>query len=224
MRGILSSAALLALVLGLACLLVIVPAVKAHTSSTVAGVDLNIGFLNEPAYAGQSNGVELTVTAAEGGAEPVASEIDLMVEVTYLATEEQVTLVLDHTESDGEHEHGGLLYTAPFTPSTPGDYRFHVMGTIAGEAADASFDSGPDTFSPVLALETFPPVNSAREVQNVALANQTAITELEDSIANIRIGMWATVAGLGVLIVSTGIATVAFLMYQRRLTQTEQQG
>ena len=220
MRGILSSAALTALVLGLAVLLVAVPAVKAHTSSTVAGVDLDIGFLNEPAYAGQFNGVELTITDPGGGAPPAAADTALMVEVTYIATGDQVTLMLQPAESGGERD--GLLYTAPFTPSTPGDYRFHVLGTIGGEEVSASFDSGPDTFSPVQALETFPPVNSVREVQNVALANQAAIAELDDTIANLRIGMWATVAALGILIVSTGIAAYAFLMYQRRLTQAEQ--
>jgi hypothetical protein len=40
-------------------------------------------------------------------------------------------------------------YRAFFVPTRPGDYTFHLTGTVKGTKVDESFTSGPNTFSSV---------------------------------------------------------------------------
>ena len=40
-------------------------------------------------------------------------------------------------------------YLAPLIPDRPGNYTFHFVGTVAGQAIDQSFTSSPTTFDPV---------------------------------------------------------------------------
>ena len=53
-------------------------------------------------------------------------------------------------------------YRAPFIPTQPGTYTFHVTGSVDGTDVDFSTTSGPKTFSDVVdpAEAMFPPVEA----------------------------------------------------------------
>jgi len=182
--------ALTALTLGSA------PVATAHESRSVQGengeYNLEIGFQNEPAYEGVLNGVELTITPLNGSP-ALPPDTDLVAEVAYIPTGETLELPLEPHYSEA-----GVL-VAEFAPSTPGDYRFRIFGTLDSTAIDQTFVSGPDTFSPVMSARDliFPSHPSAREIANLAVANQTALADVRSDLDGLRIGIGAVGAALG---------------------------
>ena len=75
-------------------------------------------------------------------------------------------------------------YRAFFVPSQPGDYTFHITGTIQGTKVDESFTSGPKTFASVqdISSATFPQVQAptnadlATRIQTGSDRTSTALT------------------------------------------------
>lgn len=131
-------------------------AAEAHESRTVGDgrYELVVGFLDEPAFAGEKNGLSLSVSAygsaatpKPGGGEPVGVvpveglEETLDAEVRF--GDQAMDLMLDATWGDPGH------YEAVFFPMEPGDYTFRVSGKVEGEEIDESFTSSPTGFSPV---------------------------------------------------------------------------
>lgn len=104
--------------------------------------DVVIGFANEPAFAGEMNGVDLRV---HRGKQPVEGLQDsLRVEVFYDDRQTQ-SLKL---KFEPKYKAPGS-YTAHFLPAQPGRYIFHIKGQVKGMPVDEWFTSGPDTFSEV---------------------------------------------------------------------------
>ncbi len=132
---------------------------EAHESRTVAdgNYELVVGFLDEPAFAGEKNGLSLRVSAYGATATPEAGEDGaaaaagpapvegleetLTAQVVY--GDQTMDLALDAAYGDPGH------YEAIFFPMEPGDYTFRIAGEIEGEALDESFTSSPNGFSPV---------------------------------------------------------------------------
>jgi hypothetical protein len=219
--------AVLASVAGALLLLPASPAL-AHGEAGHGDLVLTIGFVNEPAFAGMPNGVQLIV---EHDGEPVTDlrPGDVQVEVTYGdETSEPMDL-----EPAFAYEGGQLVfgepgdYHAEFVPSQPGDYTFHFTGTIDGEEVDEEMSSGPNTFATVgdVAEASFPAVNaptneelatrideeSGRTADAVAAA-EAAAASADDAASSAR-----TVAMIGVVLGAIGIiAAVAALVAARR--------
>lgn len=121
-----------------------------------------VGFLDEPAFVGEKNGLDLRVSklpvAGEASPVPVDAasantpveglETTLQAEVIY--GEQRLALTLDTVYN------GPGQYASYFFPMAEGDYSFHVTGTIEGVAVDETFTSGPDTFSPIQPRLEFP--------------------------------------------------------------------
>ena len=124
------------------------PSVAAHAHQHIGELEVVIGWLNEPTFVGQPNGVEITISDHDG--EPVLdlAEGDLMVVVS-TADQETAPLPL----SPGFSLTGGFgtpgQYEAELLPTTPGEYTFHFTGAIHDERVDLSITSGEETFSPV---------------------------------------------------------------------------
>ncbi len=125
----------------------------AHEHRTVGSYDLVVGFQNEPAVSGELNGLSLRVTSAptadasspEADAEGVpveGLETTLQAEVIY--GDQRMPLTLSPAWNDPGH------YVAALIPTQPGDYSFHIWGTINGEEIDETFTAGPETFSTVI--------------------------------------------------------------------------
>jgi hypothetical protein len=200
----------------------------AHGEAGEGDLALTIGFVNEPAFAGMPNGVQVVV---EHGGQPVTDlrPGDVQVEVTFGdETSEPMDL-----EPAFAFEGGQLVfgepgdYHAEFVPSQPGRYTFHITGTIEGEQVDEEMSSGPDTFSTVedVAAASFPEVNAptneelatrvdaeaARAADGVEAA-EAAAASAESAASSAR-----TVGVVGVVLGAIGvIAAIAALASARR--------
>lgn len=153
----------------LSALLVVVTVVASYTGALTSAherrlvgagrYEMIVGFLDEPAFVGEKNGLQLYVaelpslaTPEAGDATPVAEDEVFDRPVEGLATtlraeviygDERLALTLD-TVYDAPGE-----YTSYFFPTAEGDYGFHVFGTVEGMAVDETFTPSLDGFGSV---------------------------------------------------------------------------
>ncbi len=156
----------------------------AHEHREVAGgqYELTVGFLDEPAFVGEKNGLSLRVVrpAAAGGAPTAGAATEdagtpvegligtLQAEVMF--GDQRMPLPLLPAFGDPGH------YTSYFFPSTPGGYTFHVFGQIEGVAVDETFTSSPEGFDGVQPVEPlqFPKPATSGDVGGPAGTANTA--------------------------------------------------
>jgi hypothetical protein len=135
--------------IGLALMLVttLVSVGSAHEHRKVADdtYELTIGFINEPAYQNQQNGLSLRVVTVDGE-KPVEGLVDTL-EAEVIYGDQSMTLELEPVFNDPGH------YQAIFFPTATGAYTFHITGEIDGNEIDETFESGPETFSEVEPIE-----------------------------------------------------------------------
>ena len=183
------------------------PAV-AHEDREVGGgeaeIALDVGFGNEPAFAGQPNSVEVGIT---DHGEPM-SDIGngLKVEVTYG----------DATRTFSLEPNAPGDYRAWFIPTRPGKYTFRIFGAIehdeGTEEIDESFTSGPNTFAEVEnpATASFPVGDPTSGELGARVEQEAARTQDAASAAS-------TARLLAIVAVALGaIALVAALAGRRR--------
>lgn len=114
---------------------------SAHEGREVGKYVINFGWRNEPAYTTLLNGPELTVVTHDDET-PVEGLTDtLKIEVAYGGK----TKVLRLRAVFGSPGH----YTADLIPTQPGDYSFHLTGTIGDVTVDEVFDSAEGEFNSV---------------------------------------------------------------------------
>jgi len=154
---------------------------SAHEGREVADgqYELTVGFLDEPAFVGLKNGLDLAVmrTAPAAGSPAAgdgedghddANAVDglsgsLQAQVIYGGE----TMDLELEPAFGEPGH----YQSIFFPMAEGDYQFRIFGEIEGNAIDETFESGPETFSPVESPEPYQfPKGEARAADGVGAA------------------------------------------------------
>jgi hypothetical protein len=131
---------------------------SAHERRQVLGgkYQIVIGWLDEPAVSDELNSLDLRVSdltqatpataAATSDEEAAGAPVDglettLKVDIIY--ADQTRTLTLEPRWMTPGAYNGWVI------PVAPGDYSFHVSGTINGETIDETFTSGPETFSPV---------------------------------------------------------------------------
>lgn len=156
-----------------------------------------VGFLTEPAYAGQVNGLDLTVTSktekdAAGNARPIEGlEKTLKTQVLAQGATRALTL----------QAHFGLpgKYAAYFQPTVAGQYVYRVYGTINGETTDEQFDSGPGRFGdvePIAPLQFPAQVASPTDLQaQLDAAQSAANTARTIAIAGVVVGLLGLATG-----------------------------
>jgi hypothetical protein len=129
--------------------LLIAPAVVlGHTVQHAGSYALEIGWSHEPTYVGDPNGVQVTIT--DSAEKPVTDlgPDDLHVVVTTASipspdlTFEPAFDLVEMTGPMGE-------YDAAIVPTAPGDYTFHITGTIHGQKVEITVTSGDETFDAV---------------------------------------------------------------------------
>lgn len=137
------------LLVTLACIALSVVAVpaRAHEINEVGGFSFVVGWGTEPAYVGQLNSVQLIVTHKADG-DPV-NDAGARLNVTVSYGKEETSMDLAPTWSGGLGTGTPGEYRALLIPTAPGDYTFHVTGTIGGAKVDEKVTSSPKTFSPV---------------------------------------------------------------------------
>lgn len=113
---------------------------SAHETRTVgADYEFVVGFINEPAIEGDTNGISVRITK---GGQPVLGAADTL--KAQVSTGDQVK---DLTLTPAFGEDG--LYESVFIPTQPGDYSFRFAGTLEGVAVDETFTSSPEGFDSV---------------------------------------------------------------------------
>lgn len=116
----------------------------AHEGRHVGGLDLVVGFGQEPAFAGQPNSVELLLST---GGNPVTDLGDTLT-VSVGFGDQSKDLSVEPFFEVGEFGTPGD-YRGWFIPTRAGQYSFHFTGTIRGTKIDETFTSGPKTFGDV---------------------------------------------------------------------------
>ena len=116
----------------------------AHETRMVGPYTFIVGWVNEPAVAGQSNGLDLTVTETGGGKAVEGLEKSLKAEVITGGGARTRSLELAPDSDVPGH------YTSGFVPTRTGDYTFHISGTAGTTKIDEKFESGPNRFDPVI--------------------------------------------------------------------------
>jgi hypothetical protein len=138
-----------ALVAVLAALVVLVPAgvASAHEEREIGPYTVEVGFGDEPTYAGERNSVVMFIHDTQTGDAVTDLGPTLQVEVS-TGNQTMEPLTMEPNFEEGEFGTPGD-YRAFFIPTRPGDYSFHFTGTIGDTEVDETFSSGPDTFDSV---------------------------------------------------------------------------
>lgn len=163
---------------------VVMPA-AAHEGREVGEYLLTFGWRVEPAYAGQINGPEIRITThrheegdhhdGEAAHEPL--EVSLQAHVVFGPETKTITF----RPAWGEEGH----YIADLIPTIPGDYTFHVFGTIGTTTVEETFSSADGEFSSVEPVDDilFPAVVPASDVEARIAALEARIAALEAQLA-----------------------------------------
>jgi hypothetical protein len=193
-------------------------AAAAHEHRVVAGHSMVVGWGDEPTYAGFKNAVQVFVNEQGTGGEeegPPVEDAELEAEVLFGGEDAEQSigpLTLEPAfDSPGE-------YLATVVPTRPGQYTFHITGTLGGEEIDEFFTSGPDTFSEVAdtADVEFPVQDPTRGQLAEGLQSQeaelrSAVTEAEDAADSARL-----LAIIGIALGVIGLVAAATAFARRR--------
>lgn len=147
-------------------MVVVAASVSAHEGREVEGeFEFNVGFIHEPAYVNQMNGIDLRIFYLNGdqddndngddhsddhghGADDQYASDNPPVENAHQSLNASVIHGGDELELDLRPVFGQPgAYTAELIPTRPGTYSFHIHGEIDGIQIDETFVGGPDTFS-----------------------------------------------------------------------------
>lgn len=199
-----------------------VPSASAHERRQVAGkYTFVVGFLNEPVFLEEPNGVSLTVTNMQTN-EPVEGvEKTLKADITAGGQTKTVELKARFGQKGA--------YSADVIPTKGGPWTFRFYGTIDGTQIEEKFESGPGRFNePQSKAELLFPVKLpsigelAEQVQRggapaepsaggSAVDVQRALDKAEDAQST------ATTFGIiGILVGLAGVALAAWALITRR--------
>lgn len=195
-RGIRILAALVAVIASTA---VSAGVARAHEDRTVGPYHLDVGFLSEPAYAGEPNALYLEVTDTRDDKPVEGLEKTLTAEVRVGGLAPLPLTIAPRFGQPG-------VYTGQFIPTKPGTYLFHLRGKIGAQDVDETFESGPNRFSDVTgpgALQYPEPVPAGSDLAH-------ALKDLRSDIDQLRI---LVVAGV---LVAVAVAVSLALRRRRR--------
>jgi hypothetical protein len=152
-------------------------AASAHDVHTFGRFTVALGWLHEPAYVGEENAVQVLVKDARGNPFTGISDKDLTVEVSLGSARLAAKPLVPTADPDtglgipGEYEYH-------FIPTAPGNYTFHIHGSVGGEAVDESVTAGDSTFDTV---------DDASSVEFPKVV--PASSELDTKIDSVRTGL-----------------------------------
>ena len=147
---------------------------SAHEDRTIGRFEVAVGFAEEPAYAGQPNGVQMFMN--EDG-KPVTDLADELQVVVCVGDQTSEPFTFEPAFEIGEFGTPGD-YRANFVPSQAGAYTFTISGTFKGQKFnDEAFTSSPKTFADVI------DINSASFPQVTSPSNQELATRIDQESA-----------------------------------------
>jgi len=142
-------AAIATALVGTASLVLVTAApVAAHSIQHAGPYTMAIGWKSEPTFTGVVNAVQVIVTDASGKPVDDLGPDDLKVVVsTNGQNSDSLSFDPSYDADTGLGTHGE--YDAPIMPTAPGDYTFHLTGTIHDQKVDVTVTSGDETFDTV---------------------------------------------------------------------------
>lgn len=162
-----------------------------HERRTVGQYQFVVGWLTEPAFAGELNGIDLRVTDTTNvNAAVEGLENTLRAEVFFGGLTTPLRLTFHTAEGDPGR------YAAGMMPTKAGTYAFRIFGAVGSQKVDERFESGPNRFDDVASLT---PLQYPAEVPAGADLNDRIAT-LQSSLDQLRIlvaALFLGVAGLG---------------------------
>lgn len=168
--------------------------VSAHERRALAGgrYAAVVGMLTEPAYDGQMNGVDLTVTdesqkGVDGKGTPLmGAEKTLFVEISVPSGAKQELALRARGGMPGK-------YAATFLPTAPGSYTFRLYGAIGDARVDERFENRVVNAATEV---QFPAKAGATDMQaQLAAARSEATTARTLGIAGLVVGTLGLAAG-----------------------------
>lgn len=216
--------------------------VSAHGDIEVGPYALTIGFIDEPAYQGEPNGLDLAVmrhgagdaaagaaaaddhadaagdAADDHGHDAPASESAPAGPVPVEGLEEtlQAEIIFgaeSRTLAIAPQWGEPGKYTAPILPTAAGDYTWRVFGTIDGTPVDVKLSSGPDTFGAVETKDAVAFPAAEPDVAAVKAEVDTAARTASDAAGSARSALLAGIAGA--VLGALGMATAAVALRSR---------
>ena len=112
-------------------------------------------------------------------------------------------------------------YRALLIPTAPGDYTFHVTGTIGGVKVDETVTSSPKTFAPVTEASAAQFPSKVPGVEQIAQRIDAELPRL-DASADCRarhrseVSSAKTLGYVGIAVGAVGIALAAFALLRKR--------
>ena len=161
-----------ALVLGAAVLLAALAAApaSAHAEKKAGRYSFVVGFGDEPAYAGQPNSLQVSISRDGKPATDLAGKLDGLMAHAYYGRKadpkaENTMMPLEPRFGDGWGTPGD--YRSFFLPTQAGAYTFTLKGRLGDQKIDLVVPSGPETFGDVNdpAKAAFPAVKDPTTAQ-----------------------------------------------------------
>lgn len=163
----------------------------AHEHRVVGNYDFIVGFLNEPAYTGLTNSVDLRISDHQTSKPVEGLEKTLKAEAIFGAS----TMPLQLRARFGQPG----AYLADLVPTKAGSYIFHITGNVQGQSVDEKFESGPNTFSDVedlTALQFPQKVPAALDLATQVKAAQDAASSAQTlAYVGIAVGVLGLIVG-----------------------------
>ncbi len=130
--------------------------VSAHEERKLGKYNVELGWRVEPAAVGVMNGPDVYVSFADkkdAGSDPQkaleALKIDLQVEVTLGPAKKTIKLEQNYPYYSEYEGTGEVNLVGSLLPTRPGDYTFHLTGTIEDVKVDEKFTSADGKFGTV---------------------------------------------------------------------------
>ena len=170
---------------------------SAHERRMVGPYQFVVGFLGEPAYAGNTNGLDLRITDTRSNNPVEGLEKTLTADVSAGGLKPLPLTISARFGQPG-------AYNGNFMPTAPGAYVFHITGKIDTQSVDEKFESGPGRFNDV---ESTSALQYPTKVPTGAdLGNQLA--SIQSDLGQIRI--------LAAIAIALGVIAIAAPLVMRR--------
>jgi hypothetical protein len=161
----------------------------AHERRAVGKYDFVVGFVNEPAFQDEPNGLDLAITDRDSQQPVEGLEKTLKVTLAFGGNPPKELPLRARFRMPGK-------YTADLIPTRSGTYTWTVTGDILGQAVGEKFESGPGRFNDVESAANlhFP----VRELSSGEVSTQLADAQRTAAQAQLLglIGVGAGVLGL----------------------------
>jgi hypothetical protein len=159
-----------------------------------------VGWLNEPAYVGQLNSLDLRIsdTRVRGGADQPNGTPVTGLDKTLTADVAAGGLAPYKLEVTARFGTAGA-YNGVVMPTVTGTYTFHIVGKIDTTSIDEKFTSGPNTFGDIedtAAVQYPAKVPVADDLGKKLDAIQSGVDQTRIALVILGVALLVTIAGV----------------------------